>query len=67
MYKSFIWPFLGKCFSITAVMLSWPGTFFGFRVFVAACISFRVKSFSRWCLCVGSFRNESTSCTLLLL
>jgi hypothetical protein len=63
MYKSSICPFLGSCCSITAVMLSWPGAFFGFRVFIASCNSFRVKSFGRCGLCMGSFGNASTSYT----
>jgi hypothetical protein len=63
MYKSFICPFLGSCCSITAVMLSWPGAFFGFRVFIPSCKSFKVKSFGRCGLCMYLFRNASTSCT----
>jgi hypothetical protein len=71
MYKSFICPFLDGSCSITAVMLSWPGAFLCFRVFIASYNCFRVKSLSSACssrdCCVATVLHATIRTTYMMI
>jgi hypothetical protein len=60
-YRSLSRPFFGSCFTISLVLRSSPGAFFGFSVLIVLWISFSAKGFGCFELYVVSLRTESTS------